>query len=176
RWRRGRLVVSRLGATRIGGRAGRAAPSAPRILRTMDRLAALLDFHRDDPDDPFTRFALAQGYLKGGDAEQALAYFEGLVQDHPDYVGTYYHLGEWYEALGRTESASAPSRAGVAAATPANDRHAGSELQGAVLAAEGRGFDDCPPMRFRSFLRPLARAAPAGLAQRRPDVYVVQAG
>ena len=108
----------------------------------MDRLAALLDFHRDDPDDPFTRFALAQEYLKAGDDNQALAFFEGLLQDHPDYVGTYYHLGKLYERLGREESAAAAYRAGVDAATRVGDLHARAELQGALLAAEGLGFDD----------------------------------
>src|SRR5690606_586675 len=108
----------------------------------MDRLAALLDFHRDDPDDPFTRFALAQEYLKAGADDRALAFFEGLIQDHPDYVGTYYHLGKLYERLGRDEAATATYRAGVAAATRAGDAHARAELQGALLAAEGLGFDD----------------------------------
>ena len=79
----------------------------------MDRLAALLDFHRDDPDDPFTRFALAQEFLKRGDAERAQAFFEGLVRDHPGYVGTYYHLGKLYETLGQDERAAATYRAGV---------------------------------------------------------------
>jgi predicted Zn-dependent protease len=108
----------------------------------MHRLAALLDFHRDDPGDPFTRFALAQEYLKVGDDAQALSFFEGLVLDHPDYVGTYYHLGKLYERLGRAGAAVEAYRAGVAAATRANDLHARSELQGALLAAEGLGFDD----------------------------------
>ncbi|MDX1420329.1 MAG: tetratricopeptide repeat protein [Rubricoccaceae bacterium] len=108
----------------------------------MDRLATLLEFHRNDPGDPFTRFALAQEYRKAGDDDRALAFFEGLVQDHPDYVGTYYHLGKLYERLGRDESAVAAYRAGVAAATRVGDTHARAELQGALLAAEGLGFDD----------------------------------
>ena len=111
-------------------------------LRAMDRLDALLDFYRDDPDDPFTRFALAQEYLKAGDTLEALSFFEGLVRDQPDYVGTYYHLGKLYEALGRSESAADTYRAGIESATQANDSHARSELQGALLAAEGLGFDD----------------------------------
>ena len=108
----------------------------------MDRLAALLDFHRVDPDDAFTRFALAQEYLKRGDTDAALGFFDALVHDHPDYVGTYYHLGKLYETLGRTESAAEAYRAGIVAATQAGDTPARSELQGALLAAEGLDFDD----------------------------------
>ena len=108
----------------------------------MDRLAALRAFLQDDPDDPFTRFALAQEHAGRGETDQALAFYEGLVRERPDYVGTYYHLGALYRALGRGDDAVATLRAGVAAATAAGDAHARSELQGALLEAEGLGFDD----------------------------------
>ena len=108
----------------------------------MDRLATLQDFHRDDPDDPFTRFALAQEHAKRGDAEAALAFYEGLVRERPDYVGTYYHLGALYRLLDRDDDAQATFRAGIDAATAAGDAHARAELQGALLEAEGLGFDD----------------------------------
>lgn len=108
----------------------------------MDRLTTLQEFLRDDPDDPFTRFALAQEHAKRGEAEPALAYYEGLVRDHPGYVGTYYHLGALYRALGRDDDALATYRAGVREATAAGDAHARAELQGALLEADGLGFDD----------------------------------
>ena len=108
----------------------------------MDRLAALQQFLQDDPDDPFTRFALAQEHAKRGETTPALAYYEGLVRDRPDYVGTYYHLGALYRALGRDDDALATYRAGVDAATRAGDAHARAELQGALLEADGLGFDD----------------------------------
>ena len=119
-----------------------AAVARPRLSWSMDRLAALQAFHRDDPDDPFTRFALAQEHLKRGATDQALAYFEGLVRDRPDYVGTYYHLGKLYQALGRDDDARSTYRAGIDAAGRANDAHARAELQGALLEAEGVGLDD----------------------------------
>lgn len=108
----------------------------------MDRLAALHQFLQDDPADPFTRFALAQEHAKRGEAAEALDYYEGLVRDRPDYVGTYYHLGGLYRALGRDDDAHATFRAGIAAAAEAGDSHARAELQSALLEAEGLGFDD----------------------------------
>ena len=108
----------------------------------MDRLAALRAFLDDDPDDPFTRFALAQEHAKRGETDEALGYYEALVRETPGYVGTYYHLGALYRALGRDDEAQDTLRAGVAAATAAGDAHARSELQGALLEAEGLGFDD----------------------------------
>lgn len=106
------------------------------------RLAALLAFYEEDPDDPFTRFALASEYGKQGRNDQALAFFQGLVTDHPAYVGTYYHLGKLYEHLGRKEEAIATYQAGVAVAQHQHDTHARAELQDALMQAQGYGFDD----------------------------------
>lgn len=105
----------------------------------MDRIATLRQFLADDPDDPFTRFALAQEHAKRGDTDNALGYYEALVRDRPDYVGTYYHLGALYRQLGRDADALGAYRAGIDAARSAGDAHARAELQAALLDAE---FDD----------------------------------
>ena len=105
----------------------------------MDRLATLRQFLDDDPDDPFTRFALAQEHAKRGDADRALAFYQDLARDRPDYVGTYYHLGGLLRSLGRGDEALAVYRDGVRAAAEAGDAHARAELQAALLDAE---FDD----------------------------------
>ena len=107
----------------------------------MDRLAALQAFHDEDPDDPFTRFALAREHARAGDPDRALAFYEGLVRDHPGYVGTYYHLGALYARLGREGDALGAYREGIAEATRAGDLHARAELQSALLEAEGLGLE-----------------------------------
>lgn len=108
----------------------------------MDRLKALLAFLEEDPKDSFTRFALAREYLKLGRSDEALQFFEGLVEQDPAYVGTYYHLGKLYEMLGRREDALETYRSGIDTARRTRDLHALSELQDALLKAEGVGFDD----------------------------------
>ncbi len=108
----------------------------------MDRLKALLDFLNEDPNDSFTRFALACEYLKRGGLEEARMYFEGLVERDPDYVGTYYHLGKLYEASGRREDAISTYKAGIDVARTHREVHALSELQDALLNVEGIGFDE----------------------------------
>ncbi len=106
-----------------------------------DRLAQLEQFYEEDPDDPFTRFALAQEHLKNGNTAKALDFFEELVETDPDYVGTYYHLGKLYERLDRTEDAIDTYAQGIDVAREQKEQKALSELQDAKLAAEGVGFD-----------------------------------
>ncbi len=107
----------------------------------MDRLEQLQQFYEEDPADPFTRFALAREHLKQGRAEEALAHFEGLVQEHPNYTGVYYHLGKLYERLGRRKDAVATYEQGVERARSEHAQKDLSELQDALLAARGVGFD-----------------------------------
>ena len=108
----------------------------------MDRLNALLAFYEEDAEDAFTRFALAQEYLKRGDSNKALTFFEDLVHDIPTYIGTYYHLGKLYESLHRNGDAIDAYQKGIQVATDLRDLHARAELQDALLSAQGLGFDD----------------------------------
>ncbi len=108
---------------------------------SVDRLAQLKSYYDEDPDDPFTRFALAQEYLKQGATDQALSFFEELVDTDPDYVGTYYHLGKLYERLDRPDEALETYEQGIEVAREQGEQKALSELQDAKLKAEGIGFD-----------------------------------
>jgi len=106
-----------------------------------DRLSKLREFYEEDPDDPFTRFALAQEHLKNENPEKALTLFEELVETDPDYVGTYYHLGKLYERLDRTDDAIDTYEQGIEVARAQKAQKDLSELQDAKLKAEGIGFD-----------------------------------
>lgn len=108
---------------------------------STDRLDQLQSFYEDDPNDPFTRFALAQEHLKQENMRKALSFFEELVETHPDYVGTYYHLGKLYEHLGRSDDALDVYEQGIAVAREQREQKTLSELQDAKLKAEGIGFD-----------------------------------
>ena len=108
----------------------------------MDRLALLLQYYDDDPTDAFTQFAIAREYLKADRPEEALVFYERLVEQQPDYTGTYYHLGKLYERLGRNADALATYERGIAVARRQRNLKDLSELQDALLAAQGVGFDD----------------------------------
>ncbi|WP_103029497.1 tetratricopeptide repeat protein [Salinibacter altiplanensis] len=106
-----------------------------------DRLDQLKAFHEEDPEDPFTRYALAQEHLKHDNAARALDLFEALVETDPDYVGTYYHLGKLYERLDRTDDAIDTYAQGIEVAREKGTQKDLSELKDAKLKAEGIGFD-----------------------------------
>ena len=98
----------------------------------VDRLAALLEFHKEDPKDAFTRFALAQEYTKRGDFLRACKIYESLVASSPAYTGTYYHLGKLYQSLGHDEAAFSIYKRGIAAASREGAHHDLSELRQAL--------------------------------------------
>ena len=107
-----------------------------------DRLTLLLQYLEEDPEDSFTRFAIAQEYRKRGDDAEALARYEQLVEDDPAYVGTWYHLGKLYEALDRMDDAKRTYERGIEVAQEQRDTHALAELRDALLHARGVGWDD----------------------------------
>lgn len=107
-----------------------------------DRLEKLLEFLKNEPDDEFLKYALATEYLRLNDTEKALFYYENLVTKHPDYVGTYYHLGKLYEALSRKDDAISTYEKGMITARKMRDNHALSELQSVYNQANGTGVED----------------------------------
>ena len=106
------------------------------------RLAKLLEILQSDPNDPFVLYALATEYNTSNDTEKALEYYLQLITDHPDYVGTYYHLGKLYQKLGQTDQALDIYQKGMIAARNKRDMHAFSELQGAYNSAAGLDYED----------------------------------
>jgi len=100
------------------------------------RISRLYKFLEEDPRDPFVRFALATEYRKIGEDERALQWFEQLVEDRPDYVGTYYHLGKLYGDLGRMTEARETFSRGIETASSIHDFHAISELRSAKMELE----------------------------------------
>jgi len=108
---------------------------------STDRLEQLKTFYEEDPEDPFTRYALAQEHLKHDHTDRALVLFEELVETDPDYVGTYYHLGKLYEQLDRTDDALDTYEQGIEVAREQGAQKDLSELQDAKMKAKGIGFD-----------------------------------
>lgn len=65
-----------------------------------DRIKILLEWIKENPEDPFNWYSLALEYRQS-DPEQAVALLEKLVQEHPTYVPTYYPLAQlWMDREG----------------------------------------------------------------------------
>lgn len=92
------------------------------------RLEALEKFLAEDPDDSFTRYALALECASAGDAARAVALLQETVERDPRYVPAWQQLGSVLQRLGRTEEAAAALARGIAAARAAKDLHAASEM------------------------------------------------
>ncbi|TCC90424.1 tetratricopeptide repeat protein [Pedobacter frigiditerrae] len=106
------------------------------------RLTKLLEFFENEPNDSFILYALATEYNSLNDTDNAFAYYLKLVNYHPTYVGTYYHLGKLYEKTGEKDKAIDIYQKGMASARAKRDTHALSELQGAYNSAAGLDYED----------------------------------
>ena len=105
----------------------------------MERIYQIKEFLKDSPNDAFLNYALAQEWIKLGELDQALTQFLKLVDQHPDYLATYYHLGKLYIKLGQKEQAMSIFEIGIEKSKKAGEQHTLSELQSAKLELE---FDD----------------------------------
>lgn len=106
------------------------------------RLNKLLEFLDNDPNDSFILYALATEYNSLNDIEKAFNYYLKLVNEYPNYVGTYYHLGKLYEKQGEKDKAIDIYQKGMLIARSKRDMHALSELQGAYNTAAGLDYED----------------------------------
>jgi tetratricopeptide (TPR) repeat protein len=108
---------------------------------TPSRLQQLLAFYADDPNDAFTIYALATEY-RTTEPLRALEFYQTLLDEHPDYVGTYYHAGKLLEQLEKPQEAEKVYRRGLQVSRKAGQMHAASELQQALNQLLGLDYED----------------------------------
>ncbi len=101
-----------------------------------DRFQYLQQLLEASPKDSFVLFALAKEYEGQGDSDKALELYLRLQEADPNYVGLYYHLGKQFEKMEDYPKAIQTYKQGIQVSTSAGDRHAASELAGALLNLE----------------------------------------
>jgi tetratricopeptide (TPR) repeat protein len=97
-----------------------------------DRLENLKRLVAQNPSDPFLLYGLAMEYRRLGELDAAIECFAELIAQNPEYVPAYLQYGQALERAGKTDDAKAAYTNGIAAATRKGDRHASSELGGAL--------------------------------------------
>lgn len=95
----------------------------------ISRLAKAI---KKDPDDIFSKFALALELLKVDSVEKAQFLFEAVLKQDPEYLGVYYHLGKLYQSQGYYKQALQLFEDGITMAARQNEPRAKSELQEAL--------------------------------------------
>jgi tetratricopeptide (TPR) repeat protein len=113
----------------------------PRMNTPPTRLQQLLAFYEADPTDAFTIYALATEY-RAQEPERAWEFYQKLLTEHPDYVGTYYHAGKLLEQFDKKNQAEKVYRDGLKVARAAGQQHAASELLQALNKCLGLDYED----------------------------------
>ena len=104
----------------------------------MNRIEILKGFLTQDPNDSFSRYALALEYVKSGQLSEARQEFETVCRNDPAYVATYFQLGQLYRSMGLSHDAEKTFRTGITVAAKAGDEHTRTELEGALESLLGQ--------------------------------------
>ena len=99
---------------------------------SASRLDALKKFLEQEPDDSFTKYALALEYASARDFKQAIASLKELIEKDPAYIPAYHQLGVIYAQLEGENDAIQTFEAGISVAMKAGDHHAAKEMQEAI--------------------------------------------
>jgi hypothetical protein len=94
----------------------------------MNRLEILYQFLAEEPNDPFNIYALATELLKTNKTK-SWEFYQQLLDEHEDYVATYYHAAHFQENIGNKDVAESIYKKGMQVATKIGNRHAFNELQ-----------------------------------------------
>ena len=100
------------------------------------RREMLEEFVAADPNDSFSRYALALELEKEQRAFEAVAQFQEVIARDPNYVPAYYHLGRVLMHLQQVEDARSVWRLGLDAAAASGDDKTRNEIQEALDALD----------------------------------------
>ena len=96
------------------------------------RREMLEEFVAQDPNDSFSRYALALDLEKEGRAMEAIPQLQEVIARDPNYVAAYYHLGRMLARAGEMAEAREVYRTGLDLAAKAGDRRTRDEIQEAI--------------------------------------------
>jgi tetratricopeptide (TPR) repeat protein len=96
------------------------------------RLDQMLAFLEQDPNDSFSRYAVALEYASRRKYPAAIEQLDELRRRDPDYVALYYQLGDLQTKMEEWDLAEQAYTEGITVARRIGDTHTLSELQMAL--------------------------------------------
>jgi Tfp pilus assembly protein PilF len=98
-------------------------------MNNEERIKALSELLTKDPNDSFSRYALALEYVGLSETKNAVAALEELLKRDARYIPAYHQLGRLYAKSNNTAGAKKIYRQGIELATEANDIHEKTEME-----------------------------------------------
>ena len=95
----------------------------------MDKIASLKEILALDPKNSFARYGIAMELASRGDTAAALAEFDQLLTDDPNYTAGYFMSAQTLIGAGKRSDAIERLKAGVGCAARAGNDHALNEMQ-----------------------------------------------
>ena len=96
----------------------------------MDKLAGLKEILTLDPKNSFARYGVAMELAGRGQIDEALAEFNTLLANDPDYTAGYFMAAQTLAKQQRVPEAIQRLKDGISCAARTGNRHALSEMQG----------------------------------------------
>lgn len=93
-----------------------------------ERIKHLRSFILEDPGNPFNKYALAMEYYES-DAQSSLELLVSLMEEHPDYLPTYYKAAHLFWESEQWEKADTVFQKGMKLASDQQDQKTLNELK-----------------------------------------------
>ncbi len=95
----------------------------------MDKIAGLKEILALDPRNSFARYGIAMELISRGETVAALAEFDTLLENDPDYTAGYFMAAQTLTQAGRKAEAIVRLKSGIGCAARNGNSHALSEMQ-----------------------------------------------
>ena len=105
----------------------------------MDKIAGLREILALDPGNSFARYGVAMELASRGETILAIAEFDQLLANDPDYTAGYFMSAQTLASAGRKLQAIEWLRAGIACAARSGNSHALNEMQTMLGEMEAQG-------------------------------------
>ena len=95
----------------------------------MDKIAGLKEILALDPGNSFARYGIAMELASRGETSLAIAEFDELLANDPDYTAGYFMSAQTLAGADRKTEAIERLKAGIGCAARSGNSHALSEMQ-----------------------------------------------